>query len=186
MSVFKIIKQTQCQIETKAQVLSICSDLLIQPNFYCLEALGERSALTGEKLSSKKWISSEVKELIPIVESLVPTSIRGVHMFLIEKAPAEVFLEDRTTYPFENMDVGDSFLITDFRKAESARVSAIQFCKRKCKDWKFTQRKMDGGWRIIRIGWRAQKWVLQGPFLGSMIKTLFGQYPWVKTKTPSK
>jgi hypothetical protein len=45
---------------------------------------------------------------------------------------------------------------------------------------------MDGGWRIIRIGWRAQKWVLQGPFLGSMIKTLFGQYPWVKTKTPSK
>ena len=123
-------------------------------------------------LSSKNWISSKVKELIPIVESLVPTSIRGVHMFLIEKAPAEVFLEDRTTYPFENMDVGDSFLITDFRKAESARVSAIQFCKRKCKDWKFTQRKMDGGWRIIRIGWSDQKWVLQGPFLRSMIKNL--------------
>jgi len=74
-------------------------------------------------------------------------------MYLIEKAPAEVFFEDRTTYPFENMNVGDSFLITDFKKAESARVSAIQFCKRKCKDWKFTQRKMDGGWRIIRIGW---------------------------------
>jgi len=141
--------------------------------FCRLKDLGESSDLTGERLSSKEFKSSAIKELIPIVESWVPTSIRGVHMFLIEKAPAEVFLEDRTTYPFENMDVGDSFLITDFRKAESARVSAIQFCKRKCKDWKFTQRKMDGGWRIIRIGWRAQQWVFQGPFLWSMIKRPF-------------
>jgi hypothetical protein len=73
-------------------------------------------------------------------------------MFLIEKAPMDFSgLMERSTYPFELMDVGDSFFVSDYRKAESARISAIQFCKRKGKPWKFTQRKMDGGWRIIRV-----------------------------------
>ena len=88
----------------------------------------------------------------PDADLLKTTSITGVIMFLIEKTPADLSsLLERTTYPFELMDVGDSFFVADYRKAESARISAIQFCKSKSKNWKFTQRKMDGGWRIIRV-----------------------------------
>ena len=90
--------------------------------------------------------------MTPDTDLLKTTSITGVIMFLIEKTPADLSaLLERTTYPFELMDVGDSFFVADYRKAESARISAIQFCKRKGKSWKFTQRKMDGGWRIIRV-----------------------------------
>jgi hypothetical protein len=49
------------------------------------------------------------------------------------------------------MLVGDSFLITDHRKAESARISAINFVKRQQTEWKFTMRKMRDGWRLFRI-----------------------------------
>jgi hypothetical protein len=48
------------------------------------------------------------------------------------------------------MGVGDNLFIDDFKKAESARVAAIQFVKRKDLGWKFALRKMDGGWRIFR------------------------------------
>lgn len=54
-------------------------------------------------------------------------------------------------YPFNQMGVGDSILIDDFRVAQSARVSAINFIKRHDLGWKFGIRKMDNGWRIFRI-----------------------------------
>ena len=54
-------------------------------------------------------------------------------------------------YPFNEMGVGDSILIDDFRLAQSARVSAINFIKRHDLGWKFGIRKMDNGWRIFRI-----------------------------------
>jgi hypothetical protein len=55
-------------------------------------------------------------------------------------------------YPFREMFVGDSILIQDFRRAESARVAAIQFAKRRGGEWKFSLRKTREGWRIFRIG----------------------------------
>jgi hypothetical protein len=54
-------------------------------------------------------------------------------------------------YPFDQMGVGDSILIDDFRLAQSARVSAINFIKRHDLEWKFGIRKMNNGWRIFRI-----------------------------------
>ena len=54
-------------------------------------------------------------------------------------------------YPYEDMDVGDSILITEAQKAESARVAAIQFSKRHGLTWKFGLRKSREGWRVIRI-----------------------------------
>lgn len=50
------------------------------------------------------------------------------------------------------MGVGDNLFIDDFKKAQSARVAAIQFVKRNHLGWKFSLRKMDGGWRIFRTG----------------------------------
>jgi hypothetical protein len=49
------------------------------------------------------------------------------------------------------MDVGDSILIDDFRLAQSARVSAINYIKRHDLSWKFSIRKMENGWRIFRV-----------------------------------
>jgi hypothetical protein len=49
------------------------------------------------------------------------------------------------------MSIGDSLFIHDYRKAESARVSAIQYAKRHHLGWRFSIRKMDRGWRLFRI-----------------------------------
>ena len=54
-------------------------------------------------------------------------------------------------YPFNRMRVGDSIFIDDFRVAQSARVSAINYSKRHDLAWKFSIRKMGNGWRIFRV-----------------------------------
>jgi len=72
-------------------------------------------------------------------------------MFAIEKKMPEMVIEMRSRYPFSDMDVGDSILITEAQKAESARVAAIQFSKRQGLTWKFGLRKSREGWRVIRI-----------------------------------
>ncbi|MEY4652040.1 MAG: hypothetical protein RI884_621 [Pseudomonadota bacterium] len=73
-------------------------------------------------------------------------------MYTLEKSNGEVACPDRVRYPFSAMGVGDNLFIHDFKKAESARVAAIQFVKRNHLGWKFSLRKMDGGWRIFRTG----------------------------------
>jgi len=73
-------------------------------------------------------------------------------MFTLEKASdTTLLLRERTMYPFANMGIGDSLIMNEFRKAESARVAAIQFVKRRGLDWKFSMQKSREGWRIQRI-----------------------------------
>lgn len=57
----------------------------------------------------------------------------------------------RNRYPLEEMRVGDCLFIEDYKVAQSARVAAIQFVKRRNLDWRFSIRKMRDGWRIFRI-----------------------------------
>jgi len=72
-------------------------------------------------------------------------------MFTLDRTPLPEIAGDRLQYPFSAMEIGDSLHINDFRKAESARVSAIQYTKRHRLDWKFSMRKFRDGWRIFRI-----------------------------------
>jgi hypothetical protein len=72
-------------------------------------------------------------------------------MLAIEKASAAAVFKERNRYPFINMEVGDSLLIIDAAKAESARVAAYQFVKRNGLSWKFAVRKTRDGWRIFRF-----------------------------------
>jgi len=72
-------------------------------------------------------------------------------MFVIDKASEEGKQAERVHYPFNDMFVGDSILINDFKRAESARVAAIQFAKRRGGACKFSLRKSREGWRIFRI-----------------------------------
>lgn len=51
----------------------------------------------------------------------------------------------------ESMQVGDSVFFTDSRKAESLRVLSYYLIRTRKLKWKFTFRKMDHGWRVIRI-----------------------------------
>jgi hypothetical protein len=69
----------------------------------------------------------------------------------ILKRSAQVEYPQRLRYAFSEMAVGDSVFIEDHRKAESARISAIQYCKRHQLGWRFSIRKMDRGWRLFRI-----------------------------------
>jgi len=54
-------------------------------------------------------------------------------------------------YPFADMQEGDSFLITDRKKADSARVASLRFTKRQRPDWSFVMRRVEDGWRIWRV-----------------------------------
>lgn len=72
-------------------------------------------------------------------------------MLTLTKSEEFVSYPDRIRYGFDAMSVGDNLHILDHKKAESARISAIQFSKRKQLGWRFSMRKMDDGWRLFRI-----------------------------------
>jgi hypothetical protein len=72
-------------------------------------------------------------------------------MLTITKSSQQCEYPIRVRYAFESMGVGDSLYLTDYRKAESSRVSAIQYVRRNQLGWRFSIRKMDGGWRLFRI-----------------------------------
>lgn len=57
----------------------------------------------------------------------------------------------RNSYQIESMGVGDCIFTNDYRTAQSARVAAFQFVKRRELSWKFSIRKMRDGWRIFRV-----------------------------------
>jgi len=49
------------------------------------------------------------------------------------------------------MTIGDSLYFDDLKKAQSIRSLSYYFVRSRALRWKFTFRKMDNGWRIIRI-----------------------------------
>jgi len=49
------------------------------------------------------------------------------------------------------LQVGDSVFLSDFKKAQSMRALTYYLVKSRKLSWKFTFRKMDQGWRVIRI-----------------------------------
>jgi len=50
-----------------------------------------------------------------------------------------------------SLEVGDSIFLTDFKKAQSMRALSYYLVRTRNLPWKFTFRKMDQGWRVIRI-----------------------------------
>jgi len=71
--------------------------------------------------------------------------------FTVDTRASGVEMPPLRRYPFNHMGVGDSIFIDDFRLAQSARVSAINYSKRHELKWKFSIRKMGNGWRIFRV-----------------------------------
>jgi len=54
----------------------------------------------------------------------------------------------RLKYPFDDMDVGDSFLLTDPSMVKNARSAAWMYSRRH--GMKFSCRKVEDGWRVWR------------------------------------
>jgi hypothetical protein len=50
-----------------------------------------------------------------------------------------------------SLEVGQSIYVSDARQAESVRVSSYYLVKSRNLPWKFVSRKMDKGWRVIRV-----------------------------------
>ncbi len=71
-------------------------------------------------------------------------------MLRIESHVPLPYWHKREKYPFYDMRVGDSFLLTDRRLVKNARSAAWMFSKRH-EGVKFSCRKAEGGWRIWRI-----------------------------------
>ena len=72
-------------------------------------------------------------------------------MLIHRASPTDMPPSLRIRYPFGSMNIGDSIRLDDFRRAESARVSAIQFAKRQGLNWKFSLRKDRFGWTLRRV-----------------------------------
>ena len=65
----------------------------------------------------------------------------------IRSAPAPVpYLEI-----LGSLEIGQSVFSDDWRRASSLRSLSYYLVKTSKPDWKFTFRKMDRGWRIIRV-----------------------------------
>jgi len=50
-----------------------------------------------------------------------------------------------------SLTVGDSVYLSDFKKAQSMRALSYYLVKTRKLPWKVTFRKMDQGWRVIRV-----------------------------------
>jgi hypothetical protein len=82
---------------------------------------------------------------------MIVNSETGQRMIAIDKVGTVPAVKERNSYPFFKMGVGDSFLLTEQKKAESARIAALLYARRKSLEWKFSMRKVAEGWRVIRI-----------------------------------
>lgn len=49
------------------------------------------------------------------------------------------------------LGVGQSVFVSDAKEAQSIRVSSYYLVKSRNLPWKFVSRKMDRGWRLIRV-----------------------------------
>ena len=65
--------------------------------------------------------------------------------------PAKMSIIKARTSKWETLEVGDSILFKDLKKASYTVSSILQWAKRTKRDWKMAQRKVDGGVRIWRI-----------------------------------
>ena len=84
----------------------------------------------------------------PVYTRYTPCSHQHREYGLIQIESGVVIPSHRSMYPFADMLPGDSFLIQDRKKADSARVASLRFVKRLQPDWSFVMRKVDNGWRI--------------------------------------
>jgi len=69
----------------------------------------------------------------------------------IERIDLEKIRERNWLEILIKLDVGESVYCADHKEAESVRVTSYYLLKSRKLPWKFVSRKMDRGWRLIRV-----------------------------------
>lgn len=70
---------------------------------------------------------------------------------IIERVELDQLRSREHTLTLQALAVGESVYCTDMRQAQSLRALSYYLVRSRGLDWKFTFRKMDRGWRIIRV-----------------------------------
>jgi hypothetical protein len=80
----------------------------------------------------------------------IPPVCGGFPVF-IEKIDLEKIREKNWLELLSRLEVGESVYCVDPREAESVRVTSYYLIKTRKLPWRFVSRKMDRGWRLIRV-----------------------------------
>ena len=82
---------------------------------------------------------------------ILPRDTLGQTHMIIERLELNQLALTSNILTIENLDVGDSILCEDMKKAHSLRALSYYFLRTRKLPRKFVFRKMDHGWRIIRV-----------------------------------
>jgi len=69
----------------------------------------------------------------------------------IERIDLERIRERNWLDTLSRLEVGESVYCSDHKEAESVRVTSYYLLRTRNLPWKFVSRKMDQGWRLIRV-----------------------------------
>jgi hypothetical protein len=70
---------------------------------------------------------------------------------LIEQIELSAIKLNKTVETLESLQIGESIFCDDIKKAHSLRSLSYYLIRSRNLEWKFVFRKIDYGWRIIRI-----------------------------------
>ena len=82
---------------------------------------------------------------------ILPKGNLGQNHMIIERLELNSLALTSNIVTIEQMDIGDSIFCEDMKKAHSLRALSYYFIRTRNSPRKFVFRKMDHGWRIIRI-----------------------------------
>ena len=82
---------------------------------------------------------------------ILSKEILGQNHMIIERLELNSLALTSNIVTIEQMDIGDSIFCEDMKKAHSLRALSYYLIKTRNLPRKFVFRKMDHGWRIIRI-----------------------------------
>ena len=82
---------------------------------------------------------------------ILSKEILGQNHMIIERLELNSLALTSNIVTIEQMDIGDSIFCEDMKKANSLRALSYYFVKTRNLPRKYVFRKMDHGWRIIRI-----------------------------------
>ena len=70
---------------------------------------------------------------------------------LIERVDLDKLRQQKHISTLSSLEVGESIFCDELNQAQSLRVLSYYLIRSRRLEWKFTVRKMDRGWRVIRI-----------------------------------
>jgi hypothetical protein len=70
---------------------------------------------------------------------------------IVERVDLDAIHKTEYLTTLGRLGIGESIFCTELKQAQSLRSLSYYLIRSRKLDWKFTFRKMDRGWRIIRI-----------------------------------